>query len=60
MDIIHHEADMGFQSRVRQRYLEACENDPSFLRIDCSDPGGHMLPAVDIFRKIRDQIDAVL
>lgn len=55
-----HEADMGFQSRVRQRYLEACENDPSFLRIDCSDPEGHMLPAVDIFRKIRDQIDAVL
>ena len=55
-----HEADISFQARVRERYLEACSNDASFQRIDCADAEGHMLPAADIFRKIRDQIDTVL
>ena len=55
-----HEADIHFQEKVRALYLEQCALDASFLRIDCSDSEGHMLPAADIFRRIRDQIDAAL
>ena len=55
-----HEADIHFQEKVRALYLEQCALDPSFIRIDCGDEKGFMLPAADIFRRIRDQIDAVL
>ena len=55
-----HEADMSFQQRVRALYREQCARDERFIRIDCSDPDGHMLPASDIFRLIRTQIDAIL
>ena len=52
-----HEADIGFQKRVRAIYLEQCEADASFRRIDCSGPDGRMLPAEAIFEKIRSHID---
>jgi dTMP kinase len=55
-----HEADLSFQMRVRDLYLAQCEQDESFLRIDCADAEGHMLPAADIFRRIRTEIDALL
>ena len=55
-----HEADIRFQEKVRTLYREQCALDDSFIRIDCGDEEGHMLPAADIFRRIRDQIDAVL
>ena len=55
-----HEADIHFQMKVRERYLEECRRDPQFLRIDCSDPKGAMLPAADIFLRIRNEIDARL
>ena len=55
-----HEADIRFQEKVRTLYREQCALDDSFIRIECGDEEGHMLPAADIFRRIRDQIDAVL
>ena len=55
-----HEADMDFQRRVRDVYLRQCELDPRFLRIDCSDGEGRMLPPDDIFDKIRAAVDPIL
>ena len=55
-----HEADIAFQLRVRDLYREQCDLDAQFIRIDCGDVEGRMLPAADIFRRIRTQIDALL
>lgn len=55
-----HEANMDFQIRVRDMYREQCSRDERFIRIDCSDAEGQMLPAADIFRRIRGEIDAIL
>ena len=55
-----HEADIAFQVRVRDLYREQCGLDDSFLRIDCGDSAGNMLPAADIFRRIRSEIDRLL
>lgn len=48
-----HEADIEFQKRVREIYLGEVNRDQGFKRIDCSDSKGEMLPANDIFSKIR-------
>ncbi len=55
-----HEADITFQMRVRQVYLDQCSQDDKFLRIECADERGAMLPADDIFEKIKKEIDKVL
>lgn len=55
-----HEADIRFQERVRTLYLNECTRDESFLRIDCGDEHDRMLPAADIFQRIRTQIEKVL
>jgi dTMP kinase len=55
-----HEADIDFQIKVRNIYLEQCALDENFKRIDCSDGSGNMLPANDIFIKIRKELEAVL
>ena len=55
-----HESDIGFQKRVRSMYLTQCGKDPDFIRIDCSDPHGEMLPPDDIFGKIRAVVDKYL
>ncbi len=55
-----HEADMEFQIKVRNIYLEQCALDQNFKRIDCSDESGNMLPANDIFIKIRKEIEGLL
>lgn len=49
-----HEADMDFQSRVRQVYLRLCAKDPSFLRVDCADADGRMPDADEVFRRIKE------
>ena len=51
------EADIRFQMKVREHYLGQCRRDPHFIRIDCSDPDGNMLPAADIFSRIRNEIE---
>ena len=55
-----HEADIEFQIRVRDIYRRQCELDPKFIRIDCSDEQGQMLPAEAIFQKIRTAVDAAI
>ena len=52
-----HEADIQFQIKVRDLYREQCERDPKFIRIDCSDADGRMLPPGAIFAKIQHIID---
>ncbi len=55
-----HEADIEFQKRVRAIYRRQCELDPKFIRIDCSDEYGEMLPPGAIFAKIQEVVDAVI
>lgn len=52
-----HEASIEFQKRVRKVYLAQCARDPHFLRIDCGDAEGRMLPAKEIFAKIAAAAD---
>lgn len=55
-----HEADIAFQQSVRDLYLDQTRRDPRFLRIDCSDSAGAMLPPDAIFNKVRAAVDASL
>ena len=55
-----HEADIEFQKRVRTIYRRQCELDPKFIRIDCSDEWGEMLPPGAIFAKIQEVVDTVI
>ena len=55
-----HEADIEFQKRVRDIYRQQCELDPKFIRIDCSDEYGEMMPPAEIFAKIKDTVDATI
>ena len=55
-----HEADIEFQKRVRAIYQKQCELDPKFIRIDCSDEYGMMLPPGAIFEKVKAVVDSAL
>lgn len=55
-----HEADIEFQKRVRTMYRRQCELDPKFIRIDCSDEYGQMLPPGAIFEKVRAVVDKAI
>lgn len=55
-----HESDMDFQRRVCEIYLSQCASDPMFLRTDCADENGGMLPPDDIFSRVRAAVDSVL
>lgn len=55
-----HEADIKFQMRVRDLYRRQCELDPKFIRIDCSDEYGEMLPPGAIFAKVKEVVDAAI
>ena len=55
-----HEADIEFQKRVRSIYRRQCELDPKFIRIDCSDDYGQMLPPGEIFAKVKDVVDSAI
>ena len=52
-----HEADINFQIGVREIYLQQCQKDSNFLRVDCSDADGNMLPPDKIFSKIKEIVD---
>ena len=52
-----HEADIEFQKRVRNMYRKQCELDPDFIRIDCSDEYGMMMPPGEIFAKVKAVVD---
>ena len=55
-----HEADIQFQIKVRDIYRKQCERDPKFIRIDCSDENGEMLPPDAIFAKIQSAVDTAI
>lgn len=55
-----HEANIDFQKRVRSIYLEQCQLDPKFIRIDCSDNSGSILSPKCIFDKVKAAVDAVI
>lgn len=55
-----HEADIEFQKRVREVYLRQCEIDPGFIRIDCSDSCGAMLPPDAISEAVEAVVSAKL
>ena len=55
-----HEADIEFQKRVRAIYRRQCELDPKFIRIDCSDEYGMMLPPGAIFEKVKEVVDSAI
>ena len=55
-----HEASIAFQKDVRDMYVGETARDPKFLRIDCSDDAGQMLPPDAIFNKVRQTIDPYL
>ena len=55
-----HEADIEFQKRLRDIYRRQCELDPKFIRIDCSDEYGAMLPPCDIFAKVKKVVDSAI
>ena len=55
-----HEADIEFQKRVRAIYQRQCELDEKFIRIDCSDEYGEMLPPGAIFAKVRNVVDSAI
>ena len=55
-----HEADIRFQIKVRDIYRKQCQRDPKFIRIDCSDENGEMLPPGAIFAKIQAAVDAAI
>jgi len=47
-----HEADLEFQQKVREVYLQEVHTDPLFIRIDCSRNGKDILQPEEIFQKI--------
>ncbi|MBP5636970.1 MAG: dTMP kinase [Bacteroidales bacterium] len=55
-----HEGSILFQKTVRSLYLAETERDSSFLRVDCSDTEGNMLPPDRIFGRIRSIVDFYL
>ena len=55
-----HEADIRFQEAVRDLYRSEAARDPRFLRIDCGDAEGQMLPPEAIFDKVRAAVDPLL
>ena len=55
-----HEADIEFQKKVRDIYRRQCEIAPKFIRIDCSDENGDMLPPGAIFEKIQAVVDSAI
>jgi dTMP kinase len=55
-----HEASIAFQREVRSMYLAQTQLDRQFLRIDCANANGEMLPPGAIFAKVRGIIDPYL
>lgn len=49
-----HEADIRFQMKVRDMYRRQAALDDRFIIVSCEDAEGNMLPAEDIFQKIKD------
>lgn len=55
-----HEADLDFQKEVRNIYLWQIKENPDFEEIDCEGAVNSMLPANEIFEKIKLKLNAIL
>lgn len=55
-----HEADIKFQMGVRNIYLQQSVKDKNFIRVDCSDEHGNMLPQEQIFSRIEQVVNDVI
>lgn len=55
-----HESDLEFQKKVKSVYERQASLDSRFIRIDCSDADGRMLPPDEIAEKVRQTVDKVL
>lgn len=55
-----HEASIEFQKKVRSIYKKQAEMDPKFIRVDCSDEFGEMLPPDEIFAIVKKVVDSAL
>ena len=55
-----HEADIAFQKAVRDMYRKEAARDARFIRIDCADEAGAMLPPAAIFARIQSVVDAFM
>lgn len=53
-----HEADIEFQSKVRDMYRRQAAEDSSFITVNCSDEEGGMLPPDRIFEKVKAIVDS--
>lgn len=51
-----HEADLSYQSRVRELYLKECDHYKSMSKIECSTPSGGPLEAEEVFEIIVDRL----
>ena len=55
-----HEADINFQKQVCAIYRREASLNPRFLRVDCSDPEGRMLPPETIALRVEALVDHYL
>lgn len=55
-----HEADIKFQIGVRNIYLQQSVKDKNFIRVDCSNEQGDMLPQEQIFSRIEQVVSDVI
>ncbi|MEG0517879.1 MAG: dTMP kinase [Bacteroidales bacterium] len=55
-----HEADIEFQIGVRNIYLQQSVKDKNFVRIDCSNEQGNILPQEAIFSRIERIVSDVI
>ncbi len=55
-----HEADIQFQIDVRELYLQQTVLDKDFVRVECSDANGGMLPPQEIFANIERAVEPFL
>jgi dTMP kinase len=53
-----HEANTGFQQKVREMYLRASQHDETMAVVNCNNEQGGMLPPENIFEKIIETIES--
>lgn len=53
-----HEADIAFQKRVREIYLQQAAKDEKFIVVPCGDESGRMLPKETIFERLKQQYES--
>lgn len=55
-----HEANIGFQKRVREMYRLQAGKDENFIVVDCSDAEGYMADAETIFNRVKQLVDNLI